>query len=486
MGQEIELKLELSAQAAAQLEGSSFFRAAAFADEGRLIRQRTIYFDTPDHALARAGFSLRIRCSGTSCVQTIKSSAGMAAGLFSRQEWEWEVDGETPQLGEDAPLASLPDLPLHQIMPLFTVHNERRRHLWMEGQDEVEIVLDRARVVAGEREISFCELELEQKQGQPACLFALAREVSALVPARLGITTKAGRGYELLAASPFAVKAETPQLDPAMTVDEAFRDIAFSCLRHFRRNEDLLLAHHGGEALHQARVALRRLRSAFSIFRGSIADERLAELAEGLRWLAGQLADARDLDVMVGRLGGDETSEALLAARDDARMRAREALESTRARLLMLDLAEWLMLGLHPAGDGDQPLPDAAAAILDRLRRKVRKKGRHLAERDDAARHALRKQAKKLRYATDFFATLYDGKKETKRLKVFLASLEALQDDLGLLNDLATAPDVGIRLGLMEAGQMEVLARAQRESKADLIEKAARAYAAFADAQPFW
>lgn len=412
MGQEIELKLELSAQAAAQLEASPFFRGAAFEGEGQWIGQRTIYFDTPDHALAQAGFSLRIRQSGASYVQTIKGSAGTAAGLFSRQEWEWEVEGETPQLGEDAPLPDLPNLPWHQIAPVFTVHNERRRHLWTAGQDRVEIVLDRARVVAGERETTFCELELEQKQGDPACLFALAREVSALVPARLGISTKAGRGYALLAASPLSVKAETPRLDPAMTATEAFREIAFSCIGHFRRNEDLLLAHHGGEALHQARVALRRLRSAFAIFSASIAQDGLSERAEELRWLAGQLADARDLDVMRDRLGETgERSEALLAAREDAWTRAMEALESTRARLLMLDLVDWLRSGLRPAEGTEQALPKVAADILDRLRRKVKKKGRHLAERDDVARHSLRKQAKKLRYATDFFTSLYTGKK---------------------------------------------------------------------------
>ncbi len=484
MGQEVELKLELSAQAAAQLEESSFFRAVTFDGEGLLLQQRTVYFDTADHALARSGFSLRIRCSGDSRVQTIKSSAGMAAGLFSRQEWEWEVEDETPQIAEDMPLVDLPDLPLQDVEPLFTVHNERRQHLWTEGQDRVEIVLDRARVVAGERETSFCELELEQKAGNPTCLFALAREVAALVPVRLGINTKSGRGYDLLAASPLAVKAETVALDPAMTATEAFREIAFSCLRHFRRNEDLLLTHHNGEALHQARVALRRLRSAFSIFRDSIGGDRPTELAGEVRWLAGQLADARDLDVMIARLGEEETSEALLSARTNAWAQAVEAVESARARQLMLAMAEWLTLGPHLSGAGDQSLPDTAARILHALERKVKKKGRHLAERDDVARHALRKQAKKLRYATDFFATLYKGKRERKHFRAFLSSLEELQEELGLLNDLATAPDIGIRLGLMDVEQMEALAR--EESKAHLIKKAARAYKLFVEAPRFW
>src|SRR3546814_15643142 len=67
--------------------------------------------------------------------------------------------------------------------------------------------------------------------------------------------------------APTMVKAELVKLAAGMTAADAFRHIAQSCVRQFRLNEALLLAGRDAGALHQVRVALRRLRSAFSIFK---------------------------------------------------------------------------------------------------------------------------------------------------------------------------------------------------------------------------
>ncbi len=54
---------------------------------------------------------------------------------------------------------------------------------------------------------------------------------------------------------------------------------------------------------------------------------------------------------------------------------------------------------------------------------------------DEAQRHALRRRAKRLRYALEFCSTLFDAKKVRRYLK----RLSALQGVLGELNDLAVA-----------------------------------------------
>jgi triphosphatase len=74
---------------------------------------------------------------------------------------------------------------------------------------------------------------------------------------------------------------------------------------------------------------------------------------------------------------------------------------------------------------------------LTRRWRKARKKGRALAELDARGRHELRIQTKKLRYAAEFFASLFAGKREMKSRKQFLPVLDRLQDALGDLNDIA-------------------------------------------------
>ncbi|REA89690.1 CHAD domain-containing protein, partial [Staphylococcus pseudintermedius] len=93
------------------------------------------------------------------------------------------------------------------------------------------------------------------------------------------------------AIRPF-VKAGAVPLAPEMPASEAFRQIVQACLVHFRLNEDLLFPARMPEPLHQARVALRRMRSAFTIFRPVIGSAR--ELPAGLRQLAMALGAARE------------------------------------------------------------------------------------------------------------------------------------------------------------------------------------------------
>ena len=86
---------------------------------------------------------------------------------------------------------------------------------------------------------------------------------------------------------------------------------------------------------------------------------------------------------------------------------------------------------------GDLSIAVSAAEQLTRRWRKVRKKGKALAQLDARSRHKLRIQTKKLRYAVEFFASVFASKRAMKRRKRFLPALERLQDGLGDLNDIA-------------------------------------------------
>src|ERR1700757_1198724 len=86
---------------------------------------------------------------------------------------------------------------------------------------------------------------------------------------------------------------------------------------------------------------------------------------------------------------------------------------------------------------GDLPIGVYAADELRRRWRKVRKQGKSLVELDASKRHRLRIQTKKLRYAAEFFASLFPAKRVRKHRKRFLSALERLQDGLGDLNDIA-------------------------------------------------
>jgi inorganic triphosphatase YgiF len=342
--------------------------------------------------------------------------------------------------------------------------------------------------VAGERRSPVCEIELELKSGDPAALFAFARRIDAVVPIRLGVLSKAERGYALAGAAPTRVMAERVVLAGDAIAALAFGQIVQSCIRQFRLNETLLLAGRDVGALHQARVALRRLRSAFSIFEPMIGDAG-GELRAELRWLASELGQARDLDVVLKRAGPGPLQHRIATMREAAYDGVCETLSSARSRRLMFDVSEWIATTdwSGKAGgrrDGNGAARDFAVRVLDRYRRKVKREGRKLADIDDEARHEVRKSAKKLRYAAEFFAGLFERKSEKRRHKRFVDALEVLQDQLGALNDLAATPDILKRLGVAgDPGAAELMARGK---KGKLLDAAADAHADFIDTKRFW
>lgn len=482
---EVELKLDVTPDAAAAIEASELL-------SGEPERQQlhATYFDTPDQALRSAGFSLRIRRSGAGRVQTIKADGAASAGLFLRSEWEAEVESDTPVLDHTTPILAKLGARTAEIGPAFEVVVERR--IWNVDEDgaEIEVVLDQGQIRSGGREEAVCEVELELKGGKPPALFGLARKLDAIAPVHIGVLSKAARGYRLTKKPRQAFKAEPVTLDPEMDAASAFQHIAQACLRQFRLNEAALLAHRAPEALHQARVALRRLRSAFSVFAPLFeGDEQAASLRVELRAIAAILGEARNLDVLIARAGSGPLQDKLQSAREEAYANVEVALASPRARSLMLDLMKWLAMGpwltesgAHSAGT--ESARSFAQSALDRYRRKVKKGGRRLIKADDEARHDLRKDAKKQRYAAEFFATLFDDKKSRRRYARFIAALEDMQDHLGVLNDLATAPDEIRKLGLENDPEAQALLGT--EAKAPLITAAAEAHEALVDAKRFW
>jgi inorganic triphosphatase YgiF len=483
--QEVELKLQVTEDAAGAIEASPLLPGDPQSSE-----LRAIYYDTPERDLAKAGFSLRIRSSGDRRVQTVKATGGASAGLFVRAEWEMPVDGSAPVLDHTTPIRAVLGDRCDAIAPAFEVHVERRTWMVHKGEGEIEVVLDRGRVIAGERDEPIREFELELKAGPPATLFELLREMDAVAPVRIGVLSKSERGYRLAKPPRTAIKAGTTALKAEMDAAAAFRQVAQSCLRQFRLNEASLLENGQPGALHQARVALRRLRSAFSLFAPLFAgDEQVGVLRDDLRELASILGEARNLDVLIERAAPGELLTRLHQARDEAYVRVETALNSPRARGLMLDMMEWLAVGPW-AGEAEtsdgrgEPVRDFAVSALDRARRKVKKRGHRLAKLDDEARHALRKEAKKLRYASEFFASLFEDKRGRRRYKRFVAALEELQDQLGALNDLATAPEEMRKLGIEDDAQAQALLGA--ETKHHLIAAAVEAHDALVDAKRFW
>lgn len=284
--------------------------------------------------------------------------------------------------------------------------------------------------------------------------------------------SKAARGYMLAAEgridAPLVPRnANTVALEPSQTTEEAARAVLRECFDQIATNINVVRATGDPEGPHQLRVGLRRLRSAFSIFRGALACPELDRLAAEARWLGQRVGQLRDADVALidivrpeAESHRDEPGFAVLAGSLEAHAAAvremlRNDLVGRRAQAFVLDVAAFVETrGWLPPEDITQtarlaqPITETAHQALDRRWRKTRKRARKIAKLTIDQRHALRKELKKLRYAVEFFGPLY----HEERVAPFLKSLKALQDVFGNLNDAAmvhalltgpTAPGAG-------------------------------------------
>lgn len=436
MAQEIELKFELMSEHVAFLHELPILAPAP----ARAEPQLTVYYDSPKGNVRKHGFSLRVRSADGGFVQTVKPLDAGAA-LFAREEWEGKVGSIEPD--EDSlvftPLSDLVrEGRLKKLVPV--IRSEVRRTSWRleHNQSEIAVDLDEGTMVADGTSDNFTELELELRNGTQADLLAAARAIAEQIPLRIGVLTKAARGFALAEGSfGKVVKAAPVAVQPQMSVAQGLTVIIHACLTHFRRNEPIVVARRQPEALHQTRVAMRRLRSAFSLFKPVAADEEYELLRQELRWFTNLLGDARNLDVYLARDDLEERPPELLHRREAAYDTIIEALNSARFLKLMFDLVAWLATGDWRSGKkAGRPLLPFAAKRLDRLWGRVAGVG-DMADMDDIARHELRIEVKKLRYGVEFFRALYPAAAAAH--KQFASAVEELQEVLGLLNDIVTA-----------------------------------------------
>jgi CHAD domain-containing protein len=135
------------------------------------------------------------------------------------------------------------------------------------------------------------------------------------------------------------------------------------------------------------------------------------------------------------------------------------------------------------AETGSRPIAEYAARELRGLRKRIRKRGKALRDLDVGRRHKLRITAKRLRYATEFFAHTFCGENSAKRRDDTLKALKDLQDALGGLNDIATRP--ALVAGVASERVTERL-EAAKQAADKFLHEADEAYANFSRIKPFW
>ncbi len=363
---------------------------------------------------------------------------------------------------------------------------------------ELSILTGELRGVAQDRPA--CRIRLAGPAASVAQVAHALAETLAVCPPRASLAAEAlalARGQDV---PPRHLGG--PSLAPGISTGEAFTGVAAhlaDVILHWGR----LVPHATSpEPVHQMRVGVRRLRSGLAVFRRAAENEAgepvaLDRLAGALRDLARRLGVARDWDVFITETGAEVQTafpaerrlDGLMAAAGRKRAAAYASLETYLASQDWTRLA--MTLALLPteltclnSTTASEPARDYTARALGRRLKHVLRPGRDISHLPAPDLHNIRKQAKQLRYATEFFAPLFAD----KAVRKYLPKLAELQEALGAVNDLDVAASLTRQLEggadrAFAAGVVQGFgaARAARASA-----RVQRVWEKFYRATPFW
>ena len=436
------------------------------------------YLDTEDWRVYRAGYALRVREAGGELEATMKALASDDKDGARRRR---EVSAPLKNAGAltnktSGPvgrrLHALTGSPRgdHTPKPLFEVRTRRsvfelRRAApgnsaenGASGKQAAlvgEVALDDSEIIIGDdgEKTLLRRVEVEAWDGEVSALREFAAQMREEI---LGLEPASRSKYEAGLSS----AGLTPDFAPDFGSTEVKRsmmigELAFAVLR---RQFTAMLAHEPGvrlgddpEALHDMRVATRRIRAAMKVFKIALP-ERRRWLVEELKFFAGALGKVRDLDVLIedttnrtikateeDREPLEKISEALDKDRSKARDTMLEALDSERYERFLEYFAAMLREGPEDRAGTATPAAAVGRAVVFTARRKWLKAVKRIKKNSPPeAYHDVRKKGKRLRYALEFLSGVY-GKKATSGL---VKPLKKLQDVLGAQQDAIVAAKI--------------------------------------------
>lgn len=447
MSHEIELKLTLPRKALPALRRHPLVTAAI--KQGKAVTLDNTYYDTPNLDLKNRKIAVRTRQYGRISLQTVKCAAASAGGLSQRPEWEQAFKDTFDFSAVNIPkVRKLLTRHAPILAPIFSTRFRRETRLHAPSESvRILMMIDTGEIIVGDQRAPICELELELEHGSVLDLLELARQLATDLPLWPEDISKAERGFRLHFGH--ALTPARPE-DSGISADDspvtAFTHLALSCVRQWQANTTGATVSDDAEFLHQLRVALRRLRSLMEVFAPALPAAFVSEWRERLAENTRNLAEARDLDVLIDALLTPIAAEInaapslpnLIKTAETARARAREEARQHLAPANQGQLLISFMCALHrlpTTAQGKETVESFAAQRLKRLHRKVARSLEAAANCAPEPLHALRIALKRLRYGIEFFAPLMPRKAVTRYRKAIVRA----QDALGFINDVDVA-----------------------------------------------
>jgi CHAD domain-containing protein len=465
------MELELVADAEV-VAGLSRWKPLTACRNGRPRMQsvKIVWHDSPEHALLEDGLTLAEQ-RGVRRLERVFPGA------------------DTWLPGQPVPVAAdLPTLP-SPLAPLAAFEGRQTASVHQFGEQIVTVTVAKGilRSVTAEQPAARIWLNGEEQAVRAAAVL-----VAGAVPVSVPVASLAAEGIALATGRPVRPRHDGA---PRLPRDSLPRDslphdglphggllhdglasgalnVTYALAHILGQLTDVILAHapaaarrngEGVEAVHQMRVAVRRARSALSVFRGAVPAGALDAVGAYLKELGGRLGPTRDWDVFAEEtapairqaLPDDERLERLIAAAARRRQACQKALavylDGPSFRMLGIELAwfvaarSWHAPAMVSGGEETAPpeLRDFAGAVLQHRWKKLISLGKRIEELDVPSLHGVRLRAKRARYAAEMFSTLHHGKAPDRLIR----RLSVLQQRLGVLNDGAVATHLLAELG---------------------------------------
>jgi CHAD domain-containing protein len=411
-----EREVKLGAGPAFHLPDLNGVVAGVSVTPAEAARLETTYYDTPDLRLARWGVSLRYR-AGEGWTLKLPPAGDPSSGLLERDELTFSGGAKKPPSAAIALVrAYVRNAELVRVARLSTIR--RRVRLINSGGERVADVVDDEVSVRDGRRVAarFREIEVE----------VAGEDGSAIVTPIVDRLRGAGAGApdptpkHIRALGPRAM--EPPEVAPLPITGDAparqvIRSVTAESVAALLHNDPLVRTSRDPEAVHQARVATRRLRSHLRTFGPLLDPEWTDPLRTELGWLAMALGSVRDREVLLERLRASAESlpesdarpaSALLHILESEIVSLRQTLLAEMGQPRYIDLLERLVAAAHgpvTTAEADQPasavLPQLATGPWRRLRSAVRQLP---ANPTDPELHRMRILAKRARYAAEAVA----------------------------------------------------------------------------------
>jgi CHAD domain-containing protein len=285
-----------------------------------------------------------------------------------------------------------------------------------------------------------------------------------------------------------------------LTVEEAFARVLQNNLAGVQEWAPVALRREDIEGVHQMRVCLRRMRSALTVFRSALRKKTIKSFSNEMRWAAKALDRARDLDVYImenlaskGNRHQRKLRKIAEKYRQEAYAQVEEFIKGRRYAALCKEFNDWIearewreKLSADQQGRLQENITPFASRVLEEHRFKILGYGKEIDHLDYETLHKLRIECKKLRYATEFFETLYGGQMES-----FTGHLKNLQNLLGSIHD--TAVMTGLQEDLLKDKKIKKLSsfthklERQRQKEAQkILKKVSNRWQAFSEAERPW